>query len=247
VLVETTAASIDVPRPVVVMQLVGAGRVIFHATDESYMWSRVGGSDQYYERYWLQTIRYLSRTKLLGSNRSIEVVPDRSQYYRGETVPLQVRFYDERMAPVEDDGVAVLLERQQGRRQRIKLRRDSVRRGVFEGTVRNLAEGSYRVWVVVPRIDGKPPTWQFNVVPPPGEQAKLMMDAEDLRQAAQTSDGEFYTLATADRLIRDLPRGRQVRIESLPSTPVWNSPLLAGLFVILLIVEWLWRKRLGWL
>ena len=33
----------------------------------------------------------------------------------------------------------------------------------------------------------------------------------------------------------------------LPSVPVWNSPLLAGLFVFLLTVEWLLRRRLGWL
>ena len=202
VLVETAVTAPDVPQPVVTMQLVGAGRVVFHATDESYLWSRVQGSEQYYERYWLQTIRYLSRAKLLGTNRSVEIVPDRNQYYRGESVPLQVRFFDERMAPVDDDGVVVLLERQQGRRQRIKLHRDSVRRGVFEGAVSNLAEGDYRVWVVVPNIEGKPPNWQFAVVPPPGEQAKLMMDADDLRQAAQTSEGRFYTLGTADRLLQ---------------------------------------------
>ena len=120
---------------------------MFQATDESYLWSRVLGSDQYYERYWLQTIRFLSRAKLLGTNRTVEVVADRSHYCRGESIPLQVRFLDERMALVEDDGVAVLLERQQGRRQRIKLYRNSLRRGVFDGAVSNLSEGTYRVWL----------------------------------------------------------------------------------------------------
>jgi hypothetical protein len=247
VLVETTAADSDAPQPVVIMQLVGAGRVVFHATDESYLWSRVRGSDAYYERYWLQTIRYLSRAKLLGANRSVEVVPDRTEYYRGETVPLQVRFFDERMAPPADDGVILLLERDQGRRQRVKLRRDAVRQGVFEGTVSGLPEGSYRVWLVAPALDDQSPTWQFDVIPPPGEQARLMMDATDLKKAARTSEGRFFTLADADKLLAELPRGRQVRIESLPPTPVWNSPLLAGLFVGLLVLEWLCRKRVGWL
>lgn len=247
VLVETTAVAGDVPRPVIITHLVGAGRVVFHTTDESYLWARVAGSDQYYERYWLQTIRYLSRAKLLGANRSVEVVPDRNEYYRGETVPLQVRFYDERMAPVADDGVVLLLEHQQGRRRRVNLVRDSVRRGVFEGTVGNLAEGTYRAWVVVPRIEGNPPSWQFRVVPPPGEQAKLVMDADELKQAAQTSEGRFYTFQTADRLPDDLPRGRQVRLESLPPEPIWNSPLLVILVVALLVTEWLLRRRIGWL
>ncbi len=247
VLVETAGDAPDAPLPVVSMQLVGAGRVIFQATDESYLWSRVHGSDQYYERYWLQIIRYLSRAKLLGNNKKVELIADQNQYYRGEPVPVQVRFFDDRMAPVSDDGVVVLLERQQGRRQRIRLHRDAMRRGVFEATASNLAEGAYRAWVVVPSIEGQPPTWQFTVTPPPGEHAKLVMDAVDMEQAAKTSDGRFYTMRNADSLLGDLPRGRQVRIESLPPTPIWNSPLLVALVVLLLTVEWLWRKRIGWL
>ncbi len=247
ILVETSGDTSTPPLPVVSLQLVGAGRVVFHATDESYLWARVHGSDEYYERYWLQMIRYLSRAKLLGANRSVELVPDRNQYYRGETIPLQVRFFDDRMAPAADDGVVVLLEREEGRRQRVKLQRDLVRRGVFEATVGNLAEGAYRAWIVVPTMEGQPPSWQFAVVPPPGEHAKLEMDAEDLQQAAKTSEGRFFTLRNARSLLNELPHGRQVRIESLPPTPVWNSPLLVALFVALLTGEWLWRKRLGWL
>jgi hypothetical protein len=225
---------------------VGAGRVVFQATDESYLWSRYRGSDVYYERYWLQTIRYLSRSKLLGTSRTVELISDRAQYYRGEAVPLHVRFFDERMAPVADDGVVVVVEQERGRRQRIKLHRDLARRGIFEGTVSNLAEGSYRAWMAAPTIEGNPPADDFVVVPPPGERARLAMDATDLRLAAKTSQGRFYSVKSAARLLDELPLGRQVRIESLPSTPVWNSPLLAGLFVILLTVEWLMRRRLGW-
>jgi hypothetical protein len=73
------------------------------------------------------------------------------------------------------------------------------------------------------------------------------MDDDDLRLAAETSEGRFYSLALADRLVRDLPRGRQVRIESLPPDPIWNSPWVALLFVAILMAEWLWRKRVGWL
>lgn len=246
VLVETDATETDGSRPVVTMQWVGAGRVVFHATDESYLWSRVRGSDRYYERYWLQMIRYLSRSKLLGANRTVEIVPDQNTYSRGETVPLQVRFFDERMAPAADGGVTLLLERKTGKRERIKLHRDPVRRGVFKGSLSNLAEGDYRVWMVSPELEEDAPTWRFTVEPPPGEQARLTMNAEELRQAAETSEGNFYTVDGADRLLDDLPRGRQVRVESLPPTPVWNSPLLAALFVLLLVAEWVSRRRLGW-
>jgi hypothetical protein len=68
-----------------------------------------------------------------------------------------------------------------------------------------------------------------------------------MEQAAKLSGGRFYNWFDADRLVRDLPRGQRVRIESLPPRPIWNSPLVAGLFIGMLAVEWLLRKRVGML
>ena len=231
--------------PVITMQFVGAGKVIFHATDESYRWSRHEAGPQYYARYWLQTIRYLSRSKLLEGSRVAELTSDRVEYRRGEPVRLRVRFFDDRQAPARDDGVTVVLEHEGGRRQQITLRRNAIDRGIFEGVASNLADGSYRAWVASPTLEGRPPSQRFAVVAPPGEQARLQMDAADLRLAAKTSQGRFYTIQTAGRLVRDLPPGRQVRIDSMPPTPIWNSPLWAALFVALITTEWLLRKRVG--
>ena len=233
--------------PVVCLQFVGAGKVIFHATDESHRWARMDGNEQYFERYWLQTIRYLSRSKLLGASRAAEMPSDQNAYFQGEGVPLRVRFLDERAAPETDDGVVVVVERDGGRRRRVKLKRDVARRGIFEGSVSNLELGTYRAWLVAPLLEGSAPSRRFSVVPPPGEHARLEMDAADLQAAAEGSQGKFYTIETVHQLLGDLPRGRQVRIEALPATPIWNSPWLAGLFVILLVTEWLLRKKLGWM
>ncbi len=54
--------------PLIAMHRFGGGKVIFHATDETWRWRfRVG--DLYLGRYWVQAIRYLSRSKLLGRDR----------------------------------------------------------------------------------------------------------------------------------------------------------------------------------
>lgn len=231
--------------PVICMRFVGAGKVIFHATDESYRWSRHEAGEHYFARYWIQTIRYLSRSKLLDGSRLAELTSDREEYRRGQPVRLRVRFFDDRLAPAHDDGVTVVLEREGSKRRQITLHRDTASRGVFEGTAGNLTEGNYRAWVATPTLDGRPPSQRFSVVAPPGEQARLEMDAADLRTAAKTSQGKFYTIETARRLLKDLPRGRQVRIESLPPTPIWNLPLWAALFVVLIATEWLLRKQVG--
>ena len=231
--------------PIICTQFVGAGKVVFHATDETYRWSRHPDGERYFSRYWIQTLRYLSRSKLLEGGRVAELTCDRREYRRGEPVRLRTRFMDDRLAPVRDDGVTVVLEREGSKRRQLTLRRDDVSRGIFEGVATNLPEGRYRVWIAAPTLDGQPPSQLFTVLAPPGEQARLEMDATDLQLAAKTSQGKFYTLQTAPELIGDLPRGRHVRIESLPPKPIWNSSLLAGLFVVLIACEWLLRKRVG--
>jgi hypothetical protein len=227
--------------PLITLQFIGAGKVVFHATDETHRWRfRVG--DVYFARYWVQTIRYLSRAKLLGGSRSAELTADRQEYRRGDVVRLRVRFLDDRLAPPQDDGVTVVLERERSRRVNLTLRRDATNRGIFEGTAGDLADGKYRAWMASPTLEGQPPRTEFVITSPPGELARLQMDAAEMQQAAKASGGKFFRYSDADQLLSSLPKGRQVRIESLPPQPLWNAPLLAAAFVALLTGEWLLRS-----
>jgi hypothetical protein len=232
------------PLPIICLQFVGAGKVLFHATDETHRW-RFRTGDTYFARYWIQTIRYLCRARLLASGRTAELDTDRDEYRRGETVGMRVRFLDDRLAPEADDGVTIVVEREAGQRRSVTLRRSAAERGVFEGTAGQLPDGKYRAWIAAPTLAGQPPAKEFQIVAPPGELARTRMDTAELQAAAKVSLGKFYRFDQADKLLDDLPRGRQVRIESLPPRPIWNAPLLAGLFVLLIGAEWLLRKRVG--
>jgi hypothetical protein len=233
------------PLSVILMQFSGAGKVIFHATDETYLWARHRGSDLAYARYWHQTIRYLSRSKLLADRRPIEITTDSQQYVKDDVVRLRVLFRDERLAPVEDDGVTLALEGEHGQRLPVTLSRVSAERGVFETTVSDLAEGKYQAQLETPLVSQPPLPLQFSVESLLKENSRLEMDAEELNAAAATSRGRFYTIRNASRLLKTLPPGDQVRIESSPPQPIWNSSWLAALFVALLATEWILRKRAG--
>jgi hypothetical protein len=234
------------PLPLLSLQFVGAGKVLYQAFDSSYRW-RYRSGDEYFSKYWIQSIRFLSRSKVLGRDRSAELTSDREEYEQGEPVLLRLRFLDDRKAPADDEGVSLVIERPGSPRRTISARRSADARGIFETTLRNLGEGRYRAWVATPALEGEPPARDFRVIAPAGEQARLEMDAAALSAAANTSGGRFYRFNDAARLLDDLPPGRQVRIESLPPQPLWNSPVLAGVFIVLLIVEWLARKRAGML
>lgn len=233
------------PLPVISMQFVGAGKVMFQASDETYLWSRHQGSNQHYSRYWMQAIRYFSHVKLDADRRPVELSTDSPQYLQGEGVSLHVRFRDDRLAPTGDEDVTLTLEDDQGKRTSLTLARRAATRGDFYAELTDLDVGSFQVSLTTPVIEQTPAAIQFAVTSSNSEQAVLQMNAAGLKEAARISGGRFHTIDTADRLAATLPRGTQVRIEPLPPRPIWNSPWIAALFVALLATEWTLRKRVG--
>ena len=231
------------PLPLIASQFVGAGNVIFHATDETWRW-RFRTGDALWGRYWLQTIRYLSRAKLLGKARSAEIATDRETFRRGDVVNLRVRFLDERQDSAQDEGMENVLEQDGGRNRRVTLNRAG-RRGMFETSLAGLPPGRYRAWMAAPTMADGAPTTDFTIEDPGGEMARLQMNAKELQRAADRSGGKYYTFATASTMLEDLPEGRQVPIEALEPISIWNHWRLAVVFVSLLVTEWLLRKRAG--
>lgn len=231
--------------PVIVYRIAGAGKVLLHLTDDTWRWrGRVG--DRYFGRYWIQAIRYLSRSKLAGNDKLARLTADRTRYRSGEPVRLQLRFMEEQAAPEDERGVTVMYERDGRTRRQIALARAADRRSVFEGELGRLEAGSYHAWVVAGATAGGPAV-DFEVLAPAGETERMEMDAADLGRAARESRGRFYRWGEAGRLLSDLPAGAPVPIETLPPIPLWNRPVVLAFLLVVLITEWLLRKRAGML
>ncbi|MHC2067701.1 hypothetical protein ACYFX5_09535 [Bremerella sp. T1] len=230
-------------QPFLTQQFIGRGKVMFLGSDDLWRWD-------YHDEFWMQMIRYLARSSLLDSDGSVEITVDRATYRTGESATARVRFFDEGEAPPEDDGVQLTLEKPDGRTRTITMSRVAGNRDLFEATLPGLTAGEHRLWVVQPLLRGdsgesEPPSTQFMVEPVAGEMTRLDMDIDELRQTATTTRGQYFSFLEADSLLEALPRGRQVRIQTLPPEPLWNSWKLALLFVTLLIGEWVLRKRMG--
>jgi hypothetical protein len=230
--------------PLILFQYVGPGRVLFHAFDSSWRW-RLGAGDAFFARYWVQTIRFLARGKLL-SGRGATLSADRREYRRGEVANLRLRFLDPRVAPAGDEAT-VLIDAAGQRRRRITLHRSPSAAGVFEGSVTGISDGQYEAVLAEPRLPGNPPITQFLFVAPPGELARVEMDSATLAAAAETTRGKFFTIADADRLLEELPAGRRVPLANLPSIPLWNRWWLLVAFLTCITSEWILRKRKGML
>lgn len=228
--------------PVIVTQRYGNGKVLFHATDELWRW-RFRTGDTYYGRYWVQVVRFLARSKLLGKDPTAELTVDRKSYHTGEPVTLRVRFVDDKLAPSPGEGVTVIAEKEDGIQHKVVLGRIPEVAAVFEGQLLRPAEGRYHAWIAAPAFTRAPPAEDFEVRPSEREMLVLRSDIAELRQAAAITGGRMYTPAEADRLASDIPAGMPVPLETDEPVALWNHWLALSLFGALLCGEWILRKR----
>lgn len=233
--------------PMLLWQRFGAGQVLFHATDELWQWRRQpeGG---FYTRYWGQAVRALSRAKLLGSSRGVQVATDRAVYSRGDTIRIRVQILDARQPPPPGEPLQVIVEANlggTGERSTVDLVPRPEAPLLFEGTVSGLAVGSYRCWLLDPATAESPPGCDFQVEVPNRELQERVVDRADLTRAATETRGRMYEVADLPRLVDELPAGNPVSLAQPELIPLWNRWELLVLVLVCLSAEWVWRQRLG--
>ncbi len=117
-------------------------------------------------------------------------------------------------------------------------------RNVFEGALPQSTEGDYEVRLLPPPIlDGPIPTATFRVDAPASECERVQMNEPELLRAASTTSGKFYTPLTTDKLLEQLPKPVPVALDTDPPIPLWNTWPVLGLFLALITLEWVLRKR----
>ncbi len=228
--------------PIIVTQRIGSGKVLFSATDDLWRWRDLVG-DLYYSRYWVQSIRYLSRSKLLNQKQTVELTSDRKTYQQGNTVQFRVKFLDERLIPNANDNVTVMLERQGEPSQPVKLTQLEKSPGIFEGSYSNIAEGAYHTWVSQPILQGNPPSVDFRVEVSQLELLNRDMNQSDLQKTALETRGKYFHILAAEQLPHVIPSGHPVPLQNEEPVPLWNRWEFLILFTFLISTEWLLRKR----
>jgi hypothetical protein len=242
VLAEHPAAQgVDGKIPIFLYQFVGAGKSMFNAVDDTWRW-RYRAGDRYFGRYWIQTIRFLARSKLIGQKLA-EVATDRRRYQRNQPVQVRVRFPNPGLAPASGE-VTVQYEKKGQPPRKLTLKASPAAKNIFEGALPQAAEGEYEVRLLPPPVlEGPTPKTTFRVDAPASELEHTEMNEPEMVRAATISGGKFYTPATVGSLLNDLPKPQKVPLDTDPPIPLWNTWPLLGLFLTLITAEWLLRKR----
>jgi hypothetical protein len=245
----TLGTANDEVGPLITQQFIGAGKVVFHWFDATWRWNEPVEGIKPFDQYWEQTMRYMSRqTAATDGSGLIEIVIHGEAFVVGESVPVTVRFLDERTAPDDDHAVMVVVEHSTGRRQFLRLARLGADRGRFAATIQGLDLGTYRVHLVEPVVSqngGKndAEVAQFRMIAPQGELVRQTLSDVEKRQIIDPENGRYFNVSELHELVANVPRGTPVRVGSKVAKPIWNANWIVAILISLLAIDWTLRRR----
>ena len=235
--------------PVIAVQRYGLGKVMAITTHELWRWELMpggtGDTDASYDRFWGNTIRWLTRYE--GSQR-VRVVSDKSLFRSGEPVGFQGQVYDEDFRPITEATLTTTIKAKQTGVEPIQITLSSTLagNGQYTGSVRYLPSGEYS-FVTQATQNGQDigsDRGGFTVGDVGIEFQQTRMNRELLTQLSTRTGGQFYPASNANRLSSDVSFPETVT-QFTQESHFWNHPALFILFVVLLSAEWLLRRRYG--
>ena len=224
--------------PVIAIQKIGAGRVLFVGTDETYRWRSL--YEDAYNRFWVNGVRHLFEGRLQAGNSRLRLLTSDDKVELGDAVELVAEVKDQAMQPLIADAYAVQIEREGEASESVDLLPVEAAPGSFTLRYRPTQLGTYRVRPAVK--GGKSVEVSFQVAPSSIE-SQGPMDRSELAAIAGASGGVMF----------DSPAALMAALDDVPSrsatdtfrTPhaVWDGWPTIALVLALLSIEWLLRKR----
>ncbi|HLQ36449.1 MAG TPA: hypothetical protein VK348_01510, partial [Planctomycetota bacterium] len=226
------------PMPLLVTQFVGAGRVLFSGTDETYRWRSL--YEDAYNRYWVKGLRYLYEGRINAGNSRLRLLVGDEKVELGEAVKLTAEARNEVFQPLVVESIELSLEHEGHPAEVLKLLPLQQVPGSYELQYRPTATGFYRARAT--QAQGKEVDIGFQVVSAQIER-EGPMDRAELAAMAAANGGQL--LDTPSQLLAALD---QIQSRSATDTfrtphPMWDGWSTVVFMLTALGLEWLLRKR----
>ena len=232
----------DGPMPLVVAGRYGAGKILFHGSDDSWRWRR-GTGELIFDAYWIQIIRALSPSPPQAGARRIDIRPAKRRYAPGERVEVGVRIADAELLPSLGDQIELTVRDTDGNVvAKASAKRLSPTSARFEGSFIPPEPGTFSM-----SADATTPNEQAAVIRVDRatlESRHLEANHAILNELATQTGGKTVALDRLTEVFSEL-RDRSIRIPDDVRESLWDSRLAFILFALLLTCEWILRKVYG--
>jgi len=240
--------SADGNQPLLVSGRYGAGSVLYLGFQGTWRWRPLGLQAQYFDRFWIQVVRFLVETRSLQGSRRGFLDREKSEYELGDRVTLVARVLDAQFQPSIQDSFQATVTSDDGRTDAVELKLLPQQKGRYEGAFEAKRLGSYEATIELGDSEEKliDPV-AFRVVTPSAETNSYWLNKKLMSEIAQRSGGEYLPLDEMEKLPDLLPT-KVTRAEfNSPPKPLWDASdfLRWSVFLIpavLLTIEWALRK-----
>ncbi len=246
----TLASDGDSPRPLLVAGRYGAGNTLFMGFDGTWRWRRLGHHAEFFDKFWIQTARFLVNTRSVQGLRRGTIDTDKPEYELGDTIGLSARLFDPRYEPLTLDQVSGTLKLVDSQSSiPVIFKKLAGQDGDYQLNRTAAQVGQYELTLDLPgaRDENAVEPVTFRVNAPSVETKAFWLNETLLREIANASGGRYYQLDSVDELPHDLAAEEElVEWRSRPE-PLWDiNPWTRFIFfsfpVLLLAVEWALRK-----
>ena len=242
---DPTLRSVEGSRPLLVAGRYGSGHTLYLGFNGTWRWRRAGRQAEFFDKFWIQSVRYLVEGRSLEGRRRGYVQADRDRYEVGERITVTSRLQDAAYNPLVAPKAEATLQVGSENPETVVLMPVSNQPGTFEATLTAKKTGrhSLRVRTAAAEAEGSTIETSFDVVLPSVETNQVWLDKPLLKELAETSGGKYFDIDQLDQLAAAVPdKTRQIEFREPPDT-LWDVRGMMFLLVGLLGVEWLVRKR----
>ncbi|MCB9880194.1 MAG: hypothetical protein H6832_00355 [Planctomycetes bacterium] len=232
----------DGGRPMLALQFVGAGRVLYTGTDEFYRWR--GVAEKAYDEIWVKGLRWLYEGKLTGGSSRYRLGISNDRTTLGQELEIYLRALDASFEPVSAAMSRVRITGPGATTVDVDLPRAPVGEGRFQGSFRPTAIGIWSVQAISDEGAGTEPVGRalrFEVLPSELE-SKGKADIAELDRFAEAAGGSVIAPTELADRARALKSFSTEETFTLPF-PLWDGWFTLVLILIVLTLEWILRKR----
>lgn len=246
VLMQQKVGSLDIDKPLMFYYDDGDIKSAVTAATGIWQWrlQEAGLSDKsaLFDEIVLKTIQFLS---IKSDKKQFVVRPRQSSFNENDRVFIDTEVYNEIYARSYGNTINLSLTDENGDSNTFELVDNEVNAAFNLG---RMGQGVYK-YTATATVSGKKVTekGEFIVSQTQVESLNLQADHQMLRHIAKKTGGEFYSLNSKSQLTERL---KEADFASIIRTeeeffPLINSLWVIGLIILLLSVEWFFRKYLG--
>lgn len=220
-----------------------AGRVMVFTPNNSAPWQLgMPSEDDSNERFWRQVAKWLTT----APKSSLKLDIAKTEYTLKEPVVIEVTAMDKTFTLTNDAKLRAILVDETGTRKELQLEQVLGKDGLYTARFIPNRYGEYTV-TATGTLNGENLGKQqglFEVKPSYAEFSDAALNIPLLTKLADMSGGKYYPVAEANQLVNQISLVESATSQ-ITDIDIWDLPLIFGMILMLLGLEWFLRKRGG--